>query len=54
MVNRFLPLRLVTLLASAWLAPVAHGAESKRLIRPHDLWAMKRQGSPALSPEITQ
>ena len=50
-VNRFLPLFLVTLLASAWLAPVAHGAESKHLIRPHDLWAMKRLGSPALSPD---
>jgi len=49
--NRILSLLLVTLLAGAWLGPVAQGAETKRLITPHDLWAMKRLGSPTLSPD---
>ena len=50
--NRILSLILLTLLAILWLEPVAHGAENKRLIRPHDLWAMKRLGSPMLSPDV--
>jgi len=50
-VNRFFSFLLLTLLANAWPVPVAHSAESKRLIRPQDLWAMKRLGSPALSPD---
>ncbi|MBM3847488.1 MAG: S9 family peptidase, partial [Verrucomicrobia bacterium] len=49
--NKLLPLPLVIMLAKAWLVPIAHGADNKRLIRPHDLWAMKRLGSPALSPD---
>lgn len=49
--KRTLPLLLLSLLLSSWLGPVTHGAENKRLIRPQDLWAMKRLGSPALSPD---
>jgi dipeptidyl aminopeptidase/acylaminoacyl peptidase len=44
-------LSLLTLLAGGWLATAASEPENKRLITPHDLWAMKRLGSPALSPD---
>ncbi|HUF61218.1 MAG TPA: S9 family peptidase [Verrucomicrobiales bacterium] len=42
---------LLALLASAWLTTPVSVAANKRLITPHDLWAMKRLGSPALSPD---
>lgn len=41
----------LALLACGWLATNAQAAEPKRLITPQDLWAMKRLGSPALSPD---
>src|SRR5262245_60238769 len=44
-------LALLTLLAGGWLATAASSTETKRLITPQDLWAMKRLGSPALSPD---
>ena len=44
-----LPHRLL-LAVFALLVSVA-GAAEKRLITPHDLWAVKRVGSPALSPD---
>ena len=40
----------LTLLAGGWLAATADAAGNK-LITPYDLWAMKRLGSPALSPD---
>lgn len=42
---------LVIWLAGTCLATADRAAQGKRLIRPHDLWAMKRLGSPALSPD---
>lgn len=42
---------LVLLASVMWLAMQASGAEGKRLITPHDLWAMKRLGGPSLSPD---
>ena len=41
----------LTFLAVLWLESTSLGAGASRLIRPHDLWAMKRLGSPALSPD---
>ena len=45
-----LSLSLVVLLAPAWAA----AQPAKRPITPQDLWAMKRLGSPALSPDGTR
>lgn len=44
----------LTLLVAGCFAVDAAGSEPKRLITPHDLWAMKRLGSPALSPDAKQ
>ena len=43
--------RLVLVLALASLAPFASAADNKRPITAQDLWAVKRVGAPALSPD---
>lgn len=41
----------LTILAMVWLASTSQGADANRLITPQDLWAMKRLGSPSVSPD---
>ncbi len=41
----------LTFLAVLWLESTSLGAGASRLITPHDLWAMKRLGSPSASPD---
>ena len=43
--------RFVLVLALASLAPFASAADNKRPITAQDLWAVKRVGAPALSPD---
>jgi dipeptidyl aminopeptidase/acylaminoacyl peptidase len=47
-------MRIIPLLLSLALACSTAFAAEKRLITPQDLWAMKRVGSPALSPDGRQ
>ena len=46
--------RFVLVLALASLASLASAADNKRPITAQDLWAVKRVGAPALSPDGRQ